>query len=172
MANTSLHWGFRNVLHHFREDGTLAVYVAYLLHANMRNRAWPSIDLLVKETGWSRSSVVNAKKWLIEHQALERVEYEQRAGDDELKLHQRTDIMQITGVLAINGEVVPLLYFNQQTNDSLNSSASESMVTKSMVTEPEVVYSSKGITINKVERQHRKTTVRHKLDLSERYKGW
>lgn len=172
MANTSLHWGFRSVLRHFRDDGTLAVYIAYLLHANVRNRAWPSIDLLVKETGWSRASVVEAKKWLMDHRALDRVEYDQRAGADELSLHQRTDIMQVTGVVVIEGEVIPLLYFNQQTNDSLNSLDSKSMDTESMVTEPEVVYTPKGSTINKVRKPYRKTEVKHKLDVSERYKGW
>lgn len=172
MANTSLHWGFRGVLRHFRDDGTLAVYIAYLLHANMRNRAWPSIDLLIKETGWSRASVVASKKWLMDHRALERVEYDQRAGDDEMRLHQRTDIMQITGVVVIDGEVIPLLYFNQQTNDSLNSLDSKSIEAKSIVVEPEVVYTPKGSYINIVEKKRRKTPVKHKLDVSERYKGW
>lgn len=172
MANTSLHWGFRHVLHHFRADGTLSVYVAYLLHSNMRNRAWPSVELLIKETGWSRASVVAAKQWLIEHRALERVPYDQRAGLDETSLHQRVDIMQITGVVIVDDEVVPLLYFNQQNNDSLNSSASESMDTKSMVTEPEVVSSPKVLTKYKGEKPYRKNQERHKLDISERYKGW
>lgn len=172
MANTSLHWGFRSVLHHFRQDGTLAVYLCYLLHANMRNRAWPSVELLIKETGWSRASVVAAKQWLVEHRALEKVGMAQRLGADETRTHQRTDIMQITGVLLIDGEVVPLLYFNQNTNDSLNISVDESMDTKSMVAETEVVSTPKGISINKGRKQYRRNVEPHKLDVNERYKGW
>jgi len=172
MANTSLNWEFRHVLHHFRADGTLSVYICYLLHANLRNRSWPSIELLIKETGWSRASVVGAKKWLVDHAALQKVGMMQRIGTEEQSLHQRVDIMQVTGIVIIDGEAIPVLYFNQQTNEYLNNSASESMDTKSMVAEHEVVTTPKVITINKGERVPNKNRVRHKTSVLDRYKGW
>ena len=154
MSNTTLHWEFRAALRHFRPDGTLAVYMAYLLHANIRGRAWPSVNLLIAETGWARASIVSAKQWLVTCEALERVAFTQRVGADETALHQRLDIMQITGVIRIDGVLIPLLYFNQRTNEAVNSSVGESMVGESMVgeislTEPEVVSLPKVVPIPK-----------------------
>jgi len=154
MSNTTLHWGFRDALRHFRPDGSLAVYVAYVLHANMRGRAWPSTNLLIVETGWARASVVAAKRWLVDCQALERVEYIKRVGADELSLHQRLDIMQITGVIRLDNQIIPLLYFNQRTNEPVNSSVGESMVGESMVSEPKVVSPPKDINKFKGDGRH------------------
>lgn len=178
MSNTTLHWEFRAALRHFRPDGTLAVYMAYILHANIRGRAWPSTNLLIVETGWGRASVVAAKKWLVDNQALERVEYNKRVGADEIALHQRLDIMQITGVIRLDHEVIPLLYFNQRTNEPVNSMVSESMVSESMVAEPKVVTTPKGI--NKKQGRGIPTPPLRKKpylkpdtrSIEERYAGW
>lgn len=179
MSNTTLHWGFRAALRYFRPDGSLAVYMAYLLHANVRGRAWPSTNLLIAETGWARASVVEAKKWLVNREALERVEYNKRVGADELSLHQRLDIMQITGVIRLENEVIPLLYFNQRTNEAVNSMVGESMVSESMVSEPKVVSHPKdinkkqggGIHLPPLRKNSRDLTVDTRT-LEERYAGW
>lgn len=178
MSNTTLHWEFRAALRHFRPDGTLAVYMAYVLHANIRARAWPSTNLLIVETGWARASVVAAKKWLVDCGALERVEYAKRVGADEISLHQRLDIMQITGVIRLEGVLIPLLYFNQRTNEPVNSMVAESMVTESMVTEPKVVTIPKDLPIKEVRGRHpsplRKKGYPEKdtRSIDERYAGW
>ncbi len=126
---TTLDWKFRDVMQHFRQDGRLAVYLCYLLHTNIRNRAWPSIETLMRETGWGRAAVVAAKDWLIEIKALETVSYDQRV-DGEKALHQRREIMQVTGIGIFGGDAIPLLY--------VNSSVAESLVAESSATEPEV----------------------------------
>lgn len=120
MANTTLHWSLRQALPYLRDDGRLAVLVAYILHANQRNRAWPSVETLIAETGYGRNSVIEAKKWLVEVGALEAVPAERRTGDDELALHPRSDLFQITGLLRIEGEVIPFLHFNEEKNESIN----------------------------------------------------
>lgn len=149
MSNTTLHWNLRTVMHHMRDGGRLAVYLCYLLHANIRNRAWPSIELLMKETGWARASVVEAKQWLVEHRAIEKVAIDKRVGE-ETKLHQRCDVMQITGGLIIDGTATHILYFNGQTNELVNSSADETndgSAIESMVTEHEGSQVVKDFTI-------------------------
>jgi DnaD/phage-associated family protein len=102
----------RKVLPEFRERGRLAVYICYLLHANERNRSWPSAKLIAAETGFASESVAAAKAWLVEHGALESVPYDKREGAAELNLHQRQDVMQITGVITIDGITHHTLYFN------------------------------------------------------------
>lgn len=119
MANTTLHWKFREVMAEFRDEGRLAVYLCYLLHANHRSRAWPSVETICSETGWSTASVVEAKKWLVERGALKPVPYTKRV-DDETQLHQRVDIMEVTGVFEYKGETVPILYANQYVNISVS----------------------------------------------------
>ena len=173
MANTTLHWAFRAALRHFRPDGSLAVYMAYVLHANIRGRAWPSTNLLIIETGWARASVVAAKKWLVDCQALERVDYSKRVGADELALHQRLDIMQITGVIRLEGEVIPLLYFNQQTNEPVNSMVGESMVGEpKVVSHLEVIPKPKGRGRPSYPLKKKPYPETDTRSIEERYRGW
>lgn len=149
MANTALDWELRKIMCDLRDGGRLSVLLCYVLHANERNRAWPSVDLLVKETGWSRSVVVKAKDWLTEHKALETVPLDKRLGK-EAALHHRREVLQLTGTIELEGKTYPYLHYNKETNDSIssvgelngvNSSLSKRIVTKRIVSEPE------GITI-------------------------
>jgi len=123
MANTTLHWTFREVMAEFRDGGRLAVYLCYLLHANIRSRAWPSVATISKETGWSVPSVVEAKKWLVDRGALKSVPFSKRV-EDEIALHPRVDIMEITGVVILDGKTIPILYSNEYTNTTVGSAGS------------------------------------------------
>lgn len=156
MSNTTLDWQMREALPYLRDDGRLAVLLSYVLHCNERNRAWPSVELLVNETGWGRKAVVEAKKWLIDHSVMEKVPRDKRV-DDEAKLHQRVDVMQLTGKMVIDEKTIRLLYANEKTNEEANSAPSElmnfnsvvrkSIPRKSIPTTPEVVSIPKGIAI-------------------------
>jgi len=54
---------FRQYLHLFR-GGSLAVFLAIALHANSEGEAWPSLDLLEKETGLARATIARALDYL------------------------------------------------------------------------------------------------------------
>lgn len=117
MANTTLHWQMRNVLPHLNKGGRYFVLTAYILRANQRNRAWPSIETLIKDTGLGKTTVIAAKKWLEDHGAIRPVALDKREGD-EIKLHRLVDVFELTGVLAIDGKEYHVLYFNEVGSDS------------------------------------------------------
>lgn len=97
----SLNWKIRDGLHLLRDNGRLNLLIALMCHSNARNRCWPSMRLLVKETGWSIGEITKAKDWLIEHGALELVDYDKRVGKQELSLPRRQHIYQLTGEIKV-----------------------------------------------------------------------
>lgn len=137
---TALDWQLRGGLVHLRDNGRLNVLVALILHANIRNRCWPSLDLLCKETGFGLEAVNKAKKWLSEHKAIEVVKYAQRL-DEEKALPPRQNVYQLTGYLRIEGEIYRYLY----TPNAFNPSATETSATETSIAEGEVVPSLKKI---------------------------
>ena len=82
-------------------EATWYVLTAYILHANLRGRAWPSLDTLCRETGYARQAVVAARVWLVEHGALSRVSYALRIGDE--RGSPRAEVMQLSGVIRVEG---------------------------------------------------------------------
>lgn len=140
MSNTTLHYGLREALKHLKDEGRLAVLISYVLHANIRNRAWPSINTLIDETGFGKTTVIAAKEWLVEHGALERVTVELRAGADEQRLHHRCDVMQVTGWLNIDEKDYQILYFNAPAPADFNGSPDEPK--KKVEAEPPAFYGS------------------------------
>lgn len=112
MGNTTLAWQLRGATNLLKEEYRLNVLIVYILHGNERNRAWPSIETLINETGASRTVVISAKKWLMDCGALEYVELDKRI-DKEAELHHRADVLQITGVLRIGDTEYPVLHFNE-----------------------------------------------------------
>lgn len=106
---TTLNFDLRRHLRDLRDDGRLNLLIALVLHANIRLRCWPSIPLLIDETGWSVASVNDAKKWLLEHKAIMLVPYELRV-DEETKLPRAQHVYQLTGLLKLDDKTVPYLY--------------------------------------------------------------
>lgn len=74
--------------HEFRnggagEEARFAVLMALWGHANIRNRAWPSIRTLCEERGFSnRDAVCAAFAWLVERGAIYEVPIDNRLGDE------------------------------------------------------------------------------------------
>lgn len=81
-----------------------------ILYADIRNRCWPSVDRLAHDMGLSPTKVSTAKKWLLEHGAIELVPYGKRVGD-ERKLPARQHVYQLTGRVEIDGKDISYLYF-------------------------------------------------------------
>jgi hypothetical protein len=132
----------KDILHHFRDSGRLNVLVALIAHANVRNRCWPSMRLIAKETGYGLAAVNEAKKWLEEHGAIEIVKYDQRAGDEKKTVNHLQNIYQLTGVIKFSGKVFPYLYVS--VSETLTSETSPSKT--EVVKEVKVVKEKKEIT--------------------------
>lgn len=56
-------FNFREYLHYF-QGASLSVLMAISLHADEQGRAWPSYDLLEKETGYKRDAIARALNYL------------------------------------------------------------------------------------------------------------
>lgn len=92
------------------EDGRWNVLTVLMLHANVRNRCWVTMDTITRlATNGNRSKAVRAKQWLIDHGAVELVQYDQRMKhekpeQDETKLSPRRHVYQLTGHLKLVDE--------------------------------------------------------------------
>jgi hypothetical protein len=136
-----LDWRLRDALHHLSTNGRLNVLIALILRANVRNRCYPSMKLIAKETGFGLATITEAKKWLEEHGAIEVVPYAQRVGDEKEKIKStRQHVYQLTGVLKVDGVTYPYFYVSE-------SEISESEIS---VSETEVVKDSKKVQKRKV----------------------
>jgi len=91
-----------------------AVLTLYILHANIRNRAWPSLDTLCDEVGCVRDTALAARRWLIEHGALYPVPYAQRVAEE--RAAPRAEVLQISGILRVNEAVFQILYVPGQSS--------------------------------------------------------
>lgn len=119
MSNT-IHGGSHSALKHFRKNGAaLAVYWEYISRTNYDNVSWPSLNGLAKNTGFSKQSCLNARHWLIEHGALERVEgyirpqWRGLSGDEltqKLNLDQ-SEYYRPTGIVVVGDKTYKMLYF-------------------------------------------------------------
>ena len=83
------------------------ILTCYILHANIRNRAWPNLDTLQRETGYARETIIDGKQWLVEHGALVKVGYQLRV--ERERLHPRQDVMQLTGLIVLDGKALKYL---------------------------------------------------------------
>lgn len=104
---SDLNWNLRDVLFVFK-DSRLPVFVSIFLHKNTRNRSWPSNDLIADETGLSSAPISAAIGWMIESNVVMLVPFEKRIGL-ELKLPNRKNIYQLTGVVLVGDEYYPYL---------------------------------------------------------------
>lgn len=107
---TALDWRLRDVLPQLRDSGRLNVLIALILRANVRNRCYPSMKRLAKDTGYGLEAVTEAKKWLEEHGAIEIVTFAQRVGDEKKIASHRQHIYQLTGVIIVDDVTYPYFY--------------------------------------------------------------
>lgn len=104
------------------KPATLAVFWIYASRTNNEGMAWPSLRGLAQDTGWSVDTCKDARKWLVEHGALERVtEYirpdwrklEEKDRTKRVNL-DRTEYYRPTGYIEIAEKRYHMLYFGQQ----------------------------------------------------------
>lgn len=116
-----------SIIKHFRDKpAALSVYWIYCARQNNEGVAWPSLRGLSHDTGWSIDTVKEAREWLTEHGALERIETYVRpvwrtATSDQRPAFVALDHAQyyrVTGALKIDGKSYPLLYENAVQGDS------------------------------------------------------
>lgn len=111
------------------------VLTVYMIHTNIRNRAWPSLDTISKEAGLTRDTAMTAKDWLVEHGALEPVPYDLRINEE--RKAPRADVMQVTGVVEQHGVLYYCLDFSRDGGDSQSSSSSTIETGNRLVALPE-----------------------------------
>lgn len=108
----TLNFEVRKYMRDLYPEHRWGVLTVLILHADIRNRCWPSIDLIAHEMSLSPSRVSKAKKWLLEHKAIELVPYEQRSGNEKA-IGPRQHVYQLTGTIEIDGKKIPYLYFSE-----------------------------------------------------------
>lgn len=143
----------KNILHHFRDSGRLNVLIALMSHANVRNRCYPSMRLIAKETGYALEAVNEAKKWLQEHGAIEIVKYQQRVGDEVKIKSVRQNVYQLTGVINLDGKEHPYLYVSPT-----EISENETLLGEISPVEMEVVKAVQVVKESKDSKKRRETT--------------
>lgn len=115
---SDIHWKLREHLHHFKRDGRLATFIYLYLRKNIRNRCWPSYITIMPDIGSSKPTVSKAIQWLEETLAIIRVPYEKRIGDEK-KLPVRSSVYQLTGIIVLDGEIVPYMAVTPETQASI-----------------------------------------------------
>jgi hypothetical protein len=145
---------FRDVMHHFHGGARLHVYMTLVLRANIRNRCWPSMRRIAKDTGYALAAVNEAKKWLQEHGAIEIVKYEHRVGDEKRDVNHLQNVYQLTGVIKFAGVTYPCLYVPQ-----IETSENETSRNETSQIETEVVKVVEVVPDTKKEKKKKDTTI-------------
>jgi len=145
--SATLNWEMRTILKELRQDGRLAVLTALMLHANLRMRCFPSIDLLVEETGWSVASVTAAKAWLAECGAFVLVPHDKRV-DEEIDLPIRQHVYQLTGILQIEDRTYAYLHLPPEALEAIKQSVSKTLASKVLASKT-LASKTKGSSISK-----------------------
>src|SRR5687767_13718542 len=97
----ALHYEARKHMRVLYDEHRWGVLTMLIMHADIRNRCWPSMRTLASEMGISPTQVGVAKKWLLEHRAIELVPHKKRVGK-ELKCGPRQHVYQLTGSIEID----------------------------------------------------------------------
>jgi helix-turn-helix protein len=122
------------------ESSRWTVLTMLILHANIRNRCWTSIDYLASKLGKSTATVESALKWLRKVGALEVVPFKERVGSEK-QLPNRQHVYQLTGKLSDGENSTSYLYVspvNGQAQDQvLESKTSDGKVLKTETSKPE-----------------------------------
>lgn len=121
------HWELREYLHEFRQDendsnaqrdARWPVLTMLILHANNRLRCWPSTDTLCKETGFTKPTVVEARKWLLKKHAIELVPFDKREGKEK-ELPPRQFIYQLSGSIMTSQGIRPYIAMTPETKEAI-----------------------------------------------------
>lgn len=124
-----IHGSSHSAIKHFRDNpAAMSVYWVYLARANNEGVAWSSLRGLETDTGWNKDTCAKARKWLVEHGALEAVNKYIRPEWRKLKKTEQRQKVNIdtseyyrpTGVLTIGNVTYTMLY-----HGSLDAKAEE-----------------------------------------------
>ncbi len=111
-----------------------------ILHANIRNRCWTSIDYLADKLGKSTATIESALKWLRKVGALEVVPFKERVGTEKT-LPNRQHVYQLTGKLSDGEKSTEYLYVSSMNGQSegnvLQTKTSDGKVLEVKTSEPE-----------------------------------
>lgn len=95
----SISFQLKEAMHLLCRDDRWNVLTVLMLHSNIRNRCWPSMDILQEMAcNGNRTRATRAKKWLVKHKAVELVPAAQRH-PDEKHLPPRQHVYQLTGII-------------------------------------------------------------------------
>lgn len=125
--STTLHYDLKAALPFLTKDNRWNVLTVLILHANIRNRCWPSMEVITElGTNGNRTKATRAKKWLEDHKAFEIVPGGKRVAE-EAKIPSRQHIYQLLGTLQAcddktcdcggNGRIYGYIYANSERPD-------------------------------------------------------
>lgn len=124
----TIDWNIKPALKDLFQRSRWETLTVYLVHANIRNRAYPG-DEQFAEYGIAHATAVNARRWLTAHGCLDEVPYEQRVAA-ERRLPPAKKVYQLTGIIRLDdGSSHPYLFFNS--SDFIQSDSSKSEQTPS-----------------------------------------
>lgn len=116
----AIHGLSHKALRHFHKyPAALAIYWIYVSRLNNEGVAYPSLNGLVKDTGYAKPTCQKARAWLVECNALEKVDgYIRREWreidpkDKKRKLDlDKSEYYRPTGYIEVEGERFSLLYY-------------------------------------------------------------
>lgn len=115
-----LSFDLKKGLHHLTVDDRWSVLTVFILHANARNRCYPTMETVAQMgANGNLKRATAAKRWLIEVGALILVPYNKRVGDEQ-KLPRRQHVYQLTGKFIADGQSFNYLYLNPEIIDGEN----------------------------------------------------
>lgn len=95
--STTIDYDIKRAMPFLTKDCRWNVLTVLILHANGRNRCWPSMDTIAEmAAGNNRKRATRAKQWLQKHGAFTIVAFDKRV-EEESKLQPRQHIYQMTG---------------------------------------------------------------------------
>ncbi len=130
MPVTALHWDVGKNTRIFRQKGVgeearLHVLINLMARANIRNRCWPSVETIMKDTGFTHKQSISASiQWLVEHGAIYIVPYDKRVGE-EIRLPRRKYVYQLNGIIKIGEKVFEYLVMKPEERDQMISELEE-----------------------------------------------
>lgn len=127
-----LSFDFKRQLKYLRTDGDekkhsgarLPVLMHLILSANIRNRAWPSQETIIEDTGLTKPTVRAALTFLEDRGAIYNVPSEKRIGSERTP-HGNSKVWQLTGLIRLNNHTVAYLHMSDEDRKSLDNEIME-----------------------------------------------
>lgn len=113
----TLNYQLKNAPSELFDHGRWTLLTYFILHANIRNRCWPSMRYLRDRLDKSLPHLTQAKQWLLDHGAIRLVTTDERVGDERDQpgnLH----IYELTGSIKFADKTVPYLYTSSENGDT------------------------------------------------------